>query len=180
MVERRGTGEEGGKPRAFHGCKAGGESSAQGPTPAREGSPRLSQYHLKIDGPLYGYRASAANAFDPKYSNFKRMVRLLANVQGIPDALEAGQEAELFVHVYWRKAARIDLDNCLKALSDGLWKQDRRIAAVHAVRHEHTGQEYAEIMLTVGRGYEKAAANGKAGGGGGDVAPAQDGTSAAC
>ena len=142
-------------------------------------SPRLSQYHFRIEGPLLGYRASVARAFDPKYASFKRMVRLLANVQGVPEALDPGQDVELFVHVYWRKAARIDLDNCLKALSDGLWKQDRRIGAVHAVRHEHSGREYAEVLLTIGRGYAQEK-DGKAGGGGGAMAPAQDGTSAAC
>jgi Holliday junction resolvase RusA-like endonuclease len=181
MGERGMADQEGGQgaKASSQGCRARGESKRKGTNPSVEGSPRLSQYHLRIEGPLYGYRASVARAFDPKYAAFKRLVRLLANVEGVPEALEAGQEAELFVHVYWRKAARIDLDNCLKALSDGLWKQDRRIGAVHAVRHEHSGQEYAEILLTVGRGDEKAK-DDQAGGSRGVMAPAQDGTSAAC
>lgn len=135
----------------------------------------LQQFNFRVEGPLYGYRASAARAFDPKYANFKRLVRLLANVEGVPSELGPQDDAELFLHVYWTKKARIDTSNILKALEDGLFKQDRRVSGIHATRHEHSGRECAEVFLTIGRGHEtqKDRAQGDRGG---VVAPQSDGT----
>jgi hypothetical protein len=115
-------------------------------------APTLSRHSFRIDGPLLGYRASARAAFDPRYRGFKNMVRVLADVAGVPYNLEKGDKAEVFVKVYWIKKARIDTSNVLKSLEDGLFKQDRGIVAVHCIREEHTGKEYADVEVVVERG----------------------------
>ncbi len=111
----------------------------------------ITRHAFKIEGPLLGYRASVRRAFDPKYKAFKRAIRAIANTAGVPDELRSSDHAEVFVKVFWKRKARIDGSNVYKAVEDGLWAQDRGVVAGHFVRFADSGEEYAEVEVTVER-----------------------------
>ena len=111
----------------------------------------LSRHTFKIDAPLLGYRASVARAFDPRYTSYKKIVRVLADVAGVPYELQKTDSAEVWVRVFWAKKARVDLSNILKAVEDGLFKQDRQVVAIHAKAEVNAGMEYAEVDVVVER-----------------------------
>lgn len=101
-----------------------------------------------IPAPLFGYRASKARAHAPEYVAFKEKVRLLANAAGVP--LDC-REARIRVLIRWRMAARIDGKNVYAAIEDGLFLQDRGVAAGLWSRIENSGEERAEVEVEVAR-----------------------------
>ena len=106
-----------------------------------------------IDEPLMGaVRTTQKQKWvDPRYKRYaawKKAVRLIANVNGIPSHLDPKKSYRLDVLAYWKAKQRIDGDNLLKALMDSLWKQDRRITSIEYVACEHNGRELARVTLS--------------------------------
>lgn len=107
-------------------------------------------YRFEIDSPLLGYRASV-EGHTPAYAAFKDKVRFLANVARVPLSIEEGVDVRILVMIYWKKAARIDGKNVYAAIEDGLFKQDRKVAAGLWSRLEEQGREYATVHIEVTR-----------------------------
>ncbi len=103
--------------------------------------------NFTIPGPILGYRASARRAFDPKYKAYKNRVRLLANQAGVPDDLGENDSAGVSIKVFWKKRARIDVENVLKAIVDAMWKRDRRVLFVDASAYENQKSEEAHVFV---------------------------------
>lgn len=91
---------------------------------------------FRVDGPLLGYRASAARVFErapgsrvPKYRAYKDKVYLLALEAGFPGGHEVDPEnpPQLSVDIFWAKKPRIDWKNVVGALEDACWRQDRYV-----------------------------------------------------
>lgn len=111
------------------------------------------QWKGSVEGPLCGYtRTTQRQKFvDPRakrYEAWKKMVAWEARHQGFPPDLSDGIAYEFSVIVRWRRKARIDLDNIIKGLLDGIWPQDRGILSIHAEAGEHTGEEALWFTLT--------------------------------
>lgn len=103
-----------------------------------------------VDEPICGFIVHARPWTDKakRYTAYKARVRLLANVAGVPEEIPANHRAIVSIAVAWKKRARIDLSNILKAIEDGLWAKDRGIGEVHAVKFQHAGVE--RVSVTVG------------------------------
>jgi Holliday junction resolvase RusA-like endonuclease len=102
-----------------------------------------------IAGPLLGYRASVRRAYDPAYRAYKDAVRLLANTARVPRDLDADATASVHVTVHWKRRARIDATNVLKAVEDALWGRDRRVMKSSVMATEHEGVEQAIVSVEV-------------------------------
>lgn len=105
---------------------------------------------FNIDEPLVGFTVHAKPWTDraKRYVAFKGKVRLLADIAGVPEEIPENHRAIVSIAVAWKKKARIDLSNILKAIEDGLWQRDRGIGEVHATKFQHTGVE--RVSVTVG------------------------------
>lgn len=84
-----------------------------------------------------------------RYEAYKRRVRLVANVNGVPSEIAKDERIKLEVDVCWRKLARADLDNVVKGLLDALFGQDRRVNSIRADHQEYCELDMADIALTV-------------------------------
>lgn len=109
---------------------------------------------FNVDEPLVGFTVHAAPWSDKakRYVAMKGKVRLFADVAGVPEEIPSGYRALVSIAVAWKKKARIDLSNILKAVEDGLWVRDRGIGEVHAVKFEHTGLERVSVTVKLERG----------------------------
>lgn len=108
---------------------------------------------FKVDGPLWGYRQGRAEAFRPERRAFKNRVRLIANLQGIPDVLPPRPvHARIIVEIYWKNRARIDGKNILGILEDSLWSQDRLIRFGSYETYENSGEEYVQVFVKIIQG----------------------------
>ncbi len=124
----------------------------------------MKTWTFTVDEPLVGFTVHAKPWTDraKRYVAFKGKVRLLADVAGVPEEIPKNHRAVVSLAVAWKKKARIDLSNILKAVEDGLWQRDRGIEEVYAVKFQNTGME--RISVTVGmRGIEdgQPSQNGK-------------------
>lgn len=106
-------------------------------------------YTFTVDEPLMGFIAHAQPWTDKakRYVGFKGKVRLLATIAGVPDEIPQDHRAVVSIAVAWKKRARIDLSNILKAVEDGLWVRDRGIGEVHATKLQHTGVERVSVTV---------------------------------
>lgn len=106
-------------------------------------------YAFEMEGPLLAYRAGLNRVFDPGYKRFKEAIRLIANTHCIPD--EVGDKLiTVYTKIYWKKSARLDGSNFLKAAEDALFRQDRKLIGGGWSMQENTGHtERAEIIVTV-------------------------------
>lgn len=113
-------------------------------------------WQFEVDGPLKGFIVNARpwSMVAKDYCAFKSRVRLLANVAGVPDEIPAGYRAAIHLDVSWKMLAKIDLDNLQKAATDSIFKKDRRVGEIHAIRRLNTGQE--KMVITVRLGAESA------------------------
>jgi len=93
-----------------------------------------------------------ARAHDPRYKAYKRLIRLTANVCGVPDTLSTNSRVTVIVNIFWKRRARIDNKNVRGAIEDALWTQDRRILEGYDVAHEHNGIEYATVAVQIREG----------------------------
>lgn len=110
----------------------------------------MKTYQFTVDEPLVGFPVHAAPWSDKakRYIGFKGKVRLFANLAGIPEEIPKNHRAIVSIAVAWKKKARVDLSNILKAIEDGLWHRDRGIGEVHATKFQYTGME--RVSVTVG------------------------------
>lgn len=88
-------------------------------------------------GPLVGAVRTTQRAkwVDPRYQRyavFKMLIRALADKAGVPSEIPSGHWATVSINVLWLKGARCDLDNLVKSVLDGLWKQDRMVLEIRA------------------------------------------------
>lgn len=109
----------------------------------------MNVFKFSVPEPLCGFivRAQPWSKIAKRYVAYKDGVRLMANVVGIPDAIPEGQQAIITLTIYWRKRARIDCSNILKALEDAIFIKDRGISEAHVVRIQHTGNERMEVTV---------------------------------
>jgi hypothetical protein len=111
----------------------------------------MKNWTISVTEPLVGFPVHAApwTKTAKRYVAFKRRVRLLANLGGLPDEIPKGSAAVVSIAIAWKKKARIDTSNILKAIEDGLFKRDRGIKEVHATRIEQTGIERVSITVQI-------------------------------
>jgi len=107
-------------------------------------------HHFVVGEPLVGFPVKAApwTKTAKRYCLFKDRVRLLANVAGVPSEIPEGKAVVLCIAVSWKRKARIDGSNIVKAIEDGLFKKDRGVEKVLCDRFEHTGLEEASVIVT--------------------------------
>lgn len=117
-------------------------------------------FTFSVDGPLVGFVVNAKPWTDraKRYVAMKGKVRLFADVARVPEEIPTGHRALVSIAVAWQKKARIDLSNILKAVEDGLWKRDRAIYEVHAVKFEHTGLERVSVTVKIEEGEQNGLA----------------------
>jgi hypothetical protein len=117
-------------------------------TPESRGD--MKTWQFTVDEPLVGFCVHAQPWTEKakRYVAFKGKVRLFADVAGVPEEIPAGYRAVVSLAVAWKKKARIDLSNILKAVEDGLFVRDRGIGEIHATKLQHTGIE--RVSVTVG------------------------------
>jgi len=109
----------------------------------------MANWSFEIPGPLSGFIVHAQPWTEKakRYIAYKRLVRLKANVAGVPQEIPDDMEAVVTIHVWWKRKARIDTSNILKAIEDALWARDRGIAQVNVSRHEHSDEEKAVVSV---------------------------------
>ncbi len=100
-------------------------------------------FSFRIEGPLRGHVCSVASR--RSLSRWQTAVRLMANVAGVPDECPDG--AEVRVHTFWTKKARIDCENVGKAVVDSIWAKDRGVGRLVYSKLEHTGGESALVEV---------------------------------
>ena len=86
---------------------------------------------------VMGYQKSVAYSHSRAYKSFKLAVRALANTAGVPELCTT--DTELEVAIFWRKLAKIDGSNVMKAVEDALFTQDRHLARGLWTRHLNQG-----------------------------------------
>jgi Endodeoxyribonuclease RusA len=96
------------------------------PTPS---GPCAHSLTFVIDGPLMGYRKDVAYSHSEKYKAYKTYIRYRLLAAGIARAPKWIDDVipKLSVAIQWKKKARIDWDNVVKAVSDAIWKNDRNV-----------------------------------------------------
>ena len=78
---------------------------------------------------------------------YKRDVRLIATASGVPLELDPKKSYRVDMSVLWKAKARVDGDNAFKAITDALWKQDRRILRFSYEAYEHQKQELVTVSV---------------------------------
>ena len=106
-----------------------------------------------VDEPLVGFVVHAPPWSEKakRYCAFKGKVRLFADVAGVPEEIPENHRATVSIAVAWKKKARIDLSNILKAVEDGLFVRDRGIGEIHATKLQHTGMERVSVFVSIER-----------------------------
>ena len=66
----------------------------------------------------------------------------------MPETLSPSKSYRLSVRAFWAKRQRLDGDNLLKAILDGLFKQDRRVTMMDYEALEGHDAERAFVTLT--------------------------------
>jgi hypothetical protein len=120
-------------------------------SPEIEGN--MEMWSFEVTEQLQGYVRTTQKQkwVDPRYKRYlgwKGLIRLLANVAGVPDELPRDSRAVVSCAVTWNRKARLDGDNFLKGILDSLWRQDRRVMELHYAAFEGAGKERA--VITVG------------------------------
>lgn len=88
---------------------------------------------------------------DPRYKVYqawKSAFRYHANLELIPKILRADSRYTVEIDMKWRKRARSDGDNLIKAVLDALWKQDRRVLDIRFHAEENTGGESMRVSIS--------------------------------
>lgn len=135
-----------------------GETQAQYGEGTMEGT-----WTFNLEEPLVGFTVHAApwTLKAKRYVAFKRRVRFFATVASVPAEIPPGYRALVSLAVAWKRKARIDLSNILKAVEDGLWVRDRGIGEVHAVKFQHTGIERVSVTVRMEREGSNVEATGR-------------------
>jgi Holliday junction resolvase RusA-like endonuclease len=88
---------------------------------------------------------------DPRYKRyqvFKSRLRYAASAAGVAESLDPKKSYAVMLHVFWTGRARCDLDNVLKAVLDGLWRNDRRVLSVTCSALENMESESLTVWLS--------------------------------
>jgi Holliday junction resolvase RusA-like endonuclease len=115
---------------------------------------RTSNFTLDLPGPLVGavrvtQMSKWVNPAYKRYLAFKIRIREEADRVGVPEILLHHAEVSVEMEVHWRLRARCDLDNLIKSLLDGTWKNDRRVLRISASAVEQTGLERLVVRIKV-------------------------------
>lgn len=108
---------------------------------------------FRIEEPLMGAVRMTrlgkwVNAKAKEYIAWQTGVAWRALVAGVPrDLPRYPGRGIVIVRACWKKQARVDSDNLLKAVLDSLWRNDRRCLTVFADATENTGREWAEVHV---------------------------------
>ena len=113
-------------------------------------------WEFEIEGPLVAaVRTTSRQKWVcprwKRYAAFKKQVRLLASLEGIPEVLERNDEVRVEIDVRWRLRARADGDNIIKGIIDALFCQDRRVLGIIYKSQEQEGCEGASVKITLMR-----------------------------
>lgn len=113
----------------------------------------MNAWTFVVDEPLKGFLVNARpwSKKAREYVAFKGKVRLFADVAGVPEEIPENHRATISIAVAWKKKARIDLSNILKAVEDGLFVRDRGIGEIHATKLQHTGVERVSVTVSLER-----------------------------
>ena len=107
-------------------------------------------WRFMVEGPLVGHKCSKSSCFSKPYVNFKSLVRLEANLAGVPQELDPKGTYTLRTEVFWQKRAHTDTINIQKSVEDGLFAKDRRVLHGGYSATEYAGVEM--VVVTVERG----------------------------
>ncbi len=114
----------------------------------------MREFNFSVDGPLSGFLATFKRSWTEEAKHYvaqKSRVRLLANLAGIPDALDNDETAQLILTLHWIRRARIDSVNCYKWIEDGIFTKDRRVLHGSFNAVEFSGTERAHVKLIISR-----------------------------
>jgi Holliday junction resolvase RusA-like endonuclease len=114
----------------------------------------VNHWNLTIPGPIMGaVRTTQRQKWcDPRYKvyqAYKERIRLMANLEGVPNELNKGAYYRLELQVFWAGAARADLDNVIKGVLDALFKQDRRVLSIKAHANERCGKANERATIDI-------------------------------
>jgi len=113
----------------------------------------MNTWSFEIGGPIRSFLGSYVQPWKDqakRYVAYKKYVRLLANVAGIPSELKQEDRAEISISFHWKKKAHCDGSNGFKAVEDALFHQDRRVLRGSYIVMENTGEEKAFVQVTIG------------------------------
>jgi len=79
-----------------------------------------------VKGRIYGNRQGRAASFDKGRMDYKKQIRYLANLEGIPNLIKEGERARVDVLISWRNTQRVDWLNVVKLVEDSLFENDRK------------------------------------------------------
>ena len=110
------------------------------------------RFDFVVPGPLVGAVRTTQRAkfVDPnykRYAAFKNHLRICADLVEVPCELEPRDSVSVEIQASWKKRQRIDLDNVVKSVLDGLWRNDRRVISIVASSKEQTGNEAAKVGI---------------------------------
>lgn len=108
---------------------------------------RVSTWSFTVHGPLIGHKCSHVAAVEKSFRSYKRTVRLLANVAGVPDELDPDGVYRVATTIFFTGRARIDAENVRKSIIDALWDRDRRVLEGSYVTRERSNQEMAVVLI---------------------------------
>ena len=113
---------------------------------------------FRIAEPLSGYvrQTQRSKWVDPRailYRQYQKKIQWIGMAAGVPRELPRYPgRGILVVKIAWKKQARVDTDNIIKAIADSLWKSDRRCLTVFGDARENQNQEFAEVHVCWSRG----------------------------
>lgn len=98
-----------------------------------------------VEGPLLSYHANVRGESYSSYASYKQAIRLIANVARIPPTCPRGVRLQIYPH--WKRSARLDLSNVVKAIEDGLWRADHNIFTLYARHIPFFGKEFVRVVV---------------------------------
>lgn len=107
----------------------------------------MNVWSFTVPGTLWGYRQGRKEAHRPERVAFKNLVRLYANIEGIPGRALEEDRPFLYVRIHWKRKPRIDGKNVAGLIEDALWTQDRGVAG--GLWYKKTFQPREEVIVTI-------------------------------
>lgn len=107
----------------------------------------MTEWTFEVRGRLVGHKCSPRAAHGKPFLAFKRTVRLLANVAGVPSDLDQKGAYRVDTEISFRLKAHTDAENIRKAIIDALWDRDRRVLSGSYNAIENMGRESVVIRI---------------------------------
>jgi hypothetical protein len=107
----------------------------------------MARWEFIVPGPLVGHKCSVRAAHDVAVSSYRKHVRYLANLAGVPLDLDPDGTYRVTTQVFWKQKARTDTENVHKLTQDSVFKKDRRVLEVAAKAVEHAGKEEVWVLI---------------------------------